>query len=309
MDRRTLEAEMARAASYDDWLAALTRYFAAHDLVFGHGTDNAADEAYWLLRHLQDWRDEPLAATPDPALLLAAAELAERRAVERVPLAYLLGEAWFAGLKFKVDSRVLIPRSPLAEVVEAGFAPWCRVAAGDRILDIGTGSGCLAIAAAVHCPGTRVDATDLSADALAVAAENVARHGVADRVRLFQADLFPPGAQRYRVIMSNPPYVPAREVAELPAEYGYEPASALAGGGSGLEPAERILRGAAPFLERDGILIVEVGAQAEALMAAHPRLELTWIEFERGGDGVFVVTAQELRRASWRATPTGEFSR
>jgi ribosomal protein L3 glutamine methyltransferase len=274
----------------------LTRYFSAHALEFGHGTDNPADEAYWLVRHLQQWSDAPLTAAPDPMLAPRAAELAEKRAVERVPLAYLVGEAWFAGLKFNVDARVLVPRSPLAEIIEAGFRPWCDVEPGDRILDIGTGSGCLAIAAAVHCRGALVDATDISADALAVAADNVALHGVADRVRLHRADLFPPADVRYRVIMSNPPYVPAGAVAGLPAEYGYEPRVALDGGTTGLEVAERILRGATRRLERDGVLLVEVGAGREEFDAAHPRLGVTWVELDRGGDGVFVVTAEELAR-------------
>ena len=294
MDRRTLEAELAEGASYEAWLAALARYFAAHDLVFGHGTDNADDEAYWLLAHALGWRDAALTETPDPALIPVLADFAERRAVQRLPMAYVLGEAWFAGLPFKVDARVLIPRSPVAELVEAQFRPWCRVQPGDRILDIGTGSGCIAIAAAVHCPGVFVDATDVSADALAVARENVARHGVEDRVRLWNADLFPRGGERYRVIISNPPYVPAKALPSLPAEYGHEPAIALEGGESGLEPTERILRAAARHLDPEGVLIVEVGAQARALTAAHPRLPATWIEFERGGDGVFVMTAEEL---------------
>jgi ribosomal protein L3 glutamine methyltransferase len=296
MDRRALESELARATSYAQWVAVLTQYFSAHDLAFGHGTDNPADEAYWLVRHLQSWRDEPLETAADRTLCKSAVDLAEKRTVERIPLAYLVGETWFAGLKFKVDSRALIPRSPLAEIIEASFAPWCAVKDGDRILDIGTGSGCLAIAAAVHCPGTSVDATDVSAAALAVAAENVAGHGVADRVRLFQADLFPPADARYRVIMSNPPYVPAGAIAELPAEYGYEPRVALDGGATGLAVAERILRGAGTRLERDGVLVVEVGAGWEAFSAAHPLLEVTWIELARGGDGVFVITAEELAR-------------
>jgi ribosomal protein L3 glutamine methyltransferase len=294
MDRRALESELARASSYEQWLAVLTRYFAAHDLEYGHGTDNPADEAYWLVRHLQRWRDEPLTVAPDTNLSRQAAELAEKRAVKRVPLAYLCGETWFAGLRFKVDPRVLIPRSPLAEVIEAGFNPWCKVKEGDRILDIGTGSGCLAIAAAVYCPGTLVDATDVSAEALAVAAENVALHDVADRVRLHEVDLFPPADVQYRVIMSNPPYVPAGAVAALPAEYGYEPSVALDGGTTGLEVALRILRGARPRLTRDGVLLIEVGAEREAFDALYPRLDVTWVELTRGGEGVFVVTAQDL---------------
>jgi ribosomal protein L3 glutamine methyltransferase len=295
MTRRTLQSALSLGESYEDWIAILTRYFADHDLVFGHGTDTASDEAFWLVRHLQGWRDEPLENAPDPALLPALAELAERRAAERIPLAYLLGEAWFAGLPFHVDSRVLIPRSPMAEIIEAGFAPWCRPAPGERILDIGTGSGCIAIAAALYCPQALVDATDVSAQALAVAAANVARHRVGERVRLFEADLFPPVAERYRVIISNPPYVPARELAGLPAEYGREPELALDGGVSGLEITKRILAGARRFLGPNGVLIVEVGDEAQALADAYPRLPLTWVEFERGGDGVFVITAEELR--------------
>jgi ribosomal protein L3 glutamine methyltransferase len=296
MDRRALESELADAASYQQWVAVLTRYFSAHDLEYGHGTGNPADEAYWLVRHMQRWSDEPLTAPPEPQLTRRIAELAEKRAVERVPLAYLVGETWFAGLKFKVDARALVPRSPLAEVIEAGFRPWCEISEGDRILDIGTGSGCLAIAAAVHCPGVLVDATDVSAEALALAAENVALHDVAERVRLHRADLFPPADMRYRVIMSNPPYVPTGAVAALPVEYGYEPSVGLDGGRTGLEVAERILRGARPRLERDGVLLVEVGAGWEAFDAAHPRLSLTWVEFRRGGDGVFVVTGEDLNR-------------
>jgi ribosomal protein L3 glutamine methyltransferase len=243
---------------------------------------------------MQRWRDEPLSVAPEPELARRTAELAEKRAIERVPLAYLFGETWFAGLKFKVDKRVLIPRSPLAEVIEASFNPWCKVKEGDRILDIGTGSGCLAIAAAVHCPGTLVDATDVSAEALAVAAENVALHEVTDRVRLHHADLFPPADVQYRVIMSNPPYVPAGDVAALPAEYRYEPSVALDGGRTGLDIALRILRGAGPRLTRDGILLVEVGAGWEAFDALRPRKDVTWVELTRGGEGVFVVTAEDL---------------
>jgi ribosomal protein L3 glutamine methyltransferase len=294
MERADLERRLTAVASYEECVAALAKFFVAHDVVFGHGTDNAGDEAFWLLKHLQDWRDGAWHEKPDRGLLAAAVEIAARRVTERKPLAYLLGEAWFAGLRFKVDPRVLVPRSPLAEVIERGFAPWCELAEGDRVLDIGTGSGCLAIAAAHYCPGASVDATDVSTDALAVAADNVALHGVEARVRLHHADLFPPGRQRYRVIMSNPPYVPAAEVPTLPAEYRHEPAIGLAGGASGFDPAVRMLHGAPERLTPDGVLLVEVGAGAAAFAAAHPRLPMIWLEFERGGDGVFAVTAAEL---------------
>jgi ribosomal protein L3 glutamine methyltransferase len=294
MERADLERRLTAAADYEECLAALAQFFTEHGLAFGHGTDNAADEAFWLLKHLQEWREGAWYEPPDRRLLAAAVEIAQRRAAERTPLAYLLGEAWFAGLRFKVNPRVLVPRSPFAEVIERGFAPWCDLTDGDRVLDIGTGSGCLAIAAARYCPGVLVDATDVSADALAVAAANVALHGMAGRVRLHQADLFPPGVERYRVIMSNPPYVPSHEVPTLPEEYLREPAIGLDGGPSGFDPAARILRGAARRLTPDGMLFVEVGAGAEAFAALYPRLPLIELELERGGEGVFAVGAADL---------------
>jgi ribosomal protein L3 glutamine methyltransferase len=190
---------------------------------------------------------------------------------------------------------VLVPRSPLAEVVERSFEPWCALRRGDRVLDIGTGSGCIAIAAAHYCPDVEVHATDISAAALEVAARNVERHGLADRVRLFEADLFPPLHERYRVIVSNPPYVPEGEVAELPQEYRHEPVVGLQSGADGFDAAVRILSGARDRLEADGVLFLELGAGADAFAAAHPKLPLIALEFERGGDGVLVTTAAELR--------------
>jgi len=295
MTRNDLEKRLLGARDCEAAVAALADFFTAHELVFGHGTDNASDEAFWLLRHVQRWRDDlDWSSPPGRDIALAALDLAVERVESRKPLAYLVGEAWFAGLRFAVDERVLVPRSPLAEVIERGLAPWCALRPGDRVLDIGTGSGCIAIAIAHHSGGVLVDATDVSAGALEVAAANVARHAVGERVVLHRADLFPPTDARYRVIVSNPPYVSAREMAELPPEYRHEPQLALAGGASGFEPAERILRGALSRLASDGCVFVEVGAGAEAFAAAHPRLSATWLTFDRGGDGVFVLTAAEL---------------
>ncbi len=294
MDARALERELLAAGSNEQWVAVLARAFDAHGLVFGHGTDNAADEAYWLLRHLQGYDDARFAAAPDPALAPQAAALASARIERRVPLAHLLGEAWFAGLPFTVDARVLVPRSPLAEVIEAGFRPWCDVRAGDRLLDVGTGSGCIAIAAAHYCPGTLVDATDTSPGALEVAAANVERHGLGGRVRLVEAALFPPGDARYRVIISNPPYVPDAELEALPPEYAAEPRGAFAGGPDGLDLVRQIVRGARGRLVPGGILLVEIGGGMQAFERAFPRLPVTWVELERGGDGVFVIAAEEL---------------
>jgi ribosomal protein L3 glutamine methyltransferase len=289
-----LKAALAAAPSRERWVALVSDYFSAHDLYYGHGTDCAGDEAFWLVWQLSGTPDDLAALPPAADLIAPLIEIARRRAEERVPLAYLLGVAWFAGLEFEVNPQVLIPRSPLAELIEQGFRPWCELKEGDRVLEVGTGSGCIAIAAAIHLPGIAVDATEIDAAALAVARANVARLGVADRVRLLEADLFPPDGVRYRVIISNPPYVPTAEVAALPPEYGHEPAAALDGGTDGLNAVRRLLAGAGQRLTADGILIVEVGLAADALMAAFPGVPWTWIEFEHGGDGVFLLTAEEL---------------
>jgi ribosomal protein L3 glutamine methyltransferase len=295
MMRTELQRRLLGARDCEAAVAALAEFFTAHGLEFGHGTDNASDEAFWVLRHVQRWRDDlDWSAPPERDSALAALDLATRRVESRKPLAYLTGEAWFAGLRFAVDERVLVPRSPLAETIERGFAPWCALRPGDRVLDIGTGSGCIAIAVARYCPDVLVDATDVSAGALEVAAENVARHSLAERVRLYRADLFPPTDTRYRVIVSNPPYVSTSEMAELPPEHRHEPALALEGGTSGFEPADRILTGAPSRLAPDGCVFIEVGGGAAAFAEAHPRLPATWLSFERGGDGVFVLTAAEL---------------
>jgi len=295
MSLEGLELGLRSARDCDEWIAALADFFASRGLAFGHGTDNASDEAFWLLRHLQGWREVDSAAPPPLEITQHALAIAERRVAERKPLAYLLNEAWFAGLQFYVDERVLVPRSPLAEVVERSFEPWCALRRGDRVLDIGTGSGCIAIAAAHYSPDVEVDATDISAAALGVAARNVERHELTDRVHLFEADLFPPHGERYRVIVTNPPYVPEAEVAELPQEYRHEPVIGLASGADGFDAAERILRGARDRLEADGVLFLELGAGADAFAVAHPQLPLIALEFERGGDGVLVTTAAEIR--------------
>jgi len=295
MNLQDLERRLRAVRGCDSWIAAVAEYFSAHDLAFGHGTDNASDEAFWLLRHLQDWREVDFSAPPAAALLPRALAIAAQRVELRKPLAYLINEAWFAGLRFYVDERVLVPRSPLAEVVEREFLPWCALESGDCVLDIATGSGCIAIAIAHHCPEATVDATDISAAALAVATRNVASHDLVARVRLYEADLFPAGERRYRVIVANPPYVPEAEVAELPLEYRHEPVIGLASGPTGFAHADRILRGAADRLTPDGVLFLELGAGADAFATAHPRLPLITLEFERGGDGVVVITAEEIR--------------
>jgi ribosomal protein L3 glutamine methyltransferase len=204
---------------------------------------------------------------------------------------------WFCGLEFEVDPRVIVPRSPIAELIGAGFAPWIAASRVQRILDIGTGSGCIAIACACALPAARVDAIDVSPDALQLARRNVARHGVGDRIRLLQGDVFEPVAgERYDIIVSNPPYVSAAEMDELPQEYRHEPALALEAGSDGLAVVRRILAAATAHLCDDGILVVEVGNSDERLERAYPRVSFTWLEFEQGGGGVFVLRRDELER-------------
>jgi len=295
MNPDQLKQALLDAPTRAEWVEQVAAWFAGHELYYGHGTDNPGDEAYWLVWQLSGNPDDLGALGPDAALAGQVAELARRRVEERIPMAYLLGTAWFAGLEFDVSPAVLIPRSPLAELVEQHFQPWCTLDAGDRVLEVGTGSGCIAIATAVHNPGITVDATENDPAALEVARVNVRRHGVGDRVRLLEADLFPREGQGYRVIMSNPPYVPSAAVAGLPPEYGHEPVQAFDGGSDGLGAVRRLLAGAGERLTDDGVLVVEVGLSAEALESAFPRVPWTWLEFERGGEGVFILSAAELK--------------
>ena len=289
-----LERALSRAGTGEAWVALIAQYFDRHELDFGHGTDNASDEAYWLLRSRQGWDDATWERAPDPALIPGLSEVVERRVTERMPLAYLLGEAWFAGLRLVVDKRVLIPRSPLAELIGRGFEPWCRLRDGDRSLALGTGSGCLAVAAAHYCPGVVVDAVDVSEGAIEVARTNVAANNLADRVRVIQSDLFAAVEGQYRVIVANPPYVPEARLDELPREYSHEPELALAGGPDGLSLVAEILAQAPRYLAPDGLLIMEVGEAQGAFATEYARLPVTWLEFEHGGHGVFVLTRDEL---------------
>lgn len=281
-----------------------TSRFNAEGLFFGHGTDNAVDEALWLVAHALHLS---LPLPPDfGACRLTTSErtavfdLLQRRIVERRPAAYLTGQARFAGIEFLVDERVMIPRSPLAELIEDQFAPWIDAERVHRLLDLCTGSGCIGLAAAIHLPDALVDLADLSAAALQVAQANLDRlarryEGLDERVRLFESDLFAALAgETYDLIVSNPPYVSAAELAALPAEYHHEPSLALAGGETGLEVVWRILRDAPQHLTAEGVLLVEVG-NAAALLEAHvPEVPFAWLEFERGGSGVFLLRREQL---------------
>ncbi len=274
--------------------------FNAAGLSFGHGTDNAFDEARVLLAHALhlpfDFADDYLAARLTASERAAVAGLFARRVESRKPAAYLTGEAWFAGLPFAVDERVLVPRSPLAEWIERGFSPWLEPDGVERILDLCTGSGCIAIACAMHFDNAEVDAVELSADALEVARANIARHELDEWVHLFHSDLFAALPEsRYQLIISNPPYVSEAELRSLAPEYGHEPEIGLLAGKEGLEVVVRILAQAADFLSDEGILVIEVGNSEALLCDCFPEVPFTWLEFERGGHGVLLLDAAQAR--------------
>lgn len=266
---------------------------------FGHGTGNARDEAAALVFHVLglDHADAVRAyRKPVPEADRRRIEsLLELRISGRRPLPYLTNEAWFAGLPFYVDERVLVPRSPFAELIGSRFEPWVEPAAVRRILELGTGSGCIAVALALAFPGSRVVATDISLDALAVAAVNVRRHALADRVDLVQADLFAGLEGRFDLIVTNPPYVPEGDLGTFPPEYGHEPRLALVSGADGMETPARILHHAARFLTPHGWLALEVGAGTGALEARFPTVPFLWPELLNGGEGIALVSAADLR--------------
>jgi ribosomal protein L3 glutamine methyltransferase len=223
--------------------------------------------------------------------------LLERRVRERIPAVYLTQRCWFAGLPIYVDQRVLIPRSPIAELIQQRFEPWLSGAPVRDILDLGTGSGCIAIACARAFPKARVDAVDAAEAALEVARINIRRHRLSRRVRALRSDHFDQlGGRSYDIIVSNPPYVGRREFAALPAEYRHEPRGALEAGADGLASVRIILRDAPARLRPGGVLIVEVGNSEEAVRRAFPRLPFVWLSFERGGGGVFLIERERLQR-------------
>lgn len=269
-------------------------------LFFGHGSDNAYDEAAYLILHTLHLPPDGLEPFLDAALTLpeidAVLAIIARRVKERLPAAYLTHEAWLADHRFYVDERVIVPRSFVAELLNEQMAPWIEdPEAMDSVLDLCTGSGCLAILAALAFPYATVDAVDISRDALEVAHRNVEDYGMRERVNLIESDLFAKlDGRQYDLIISNPPYVNAESVAGLPPEYLHEPELALGSGEDGLDTTRVILREAAKHLKPNGILAVEVGHNRAALEAAYPDLLFTWLEVAAGDDFVFLLHRDDL---------------
>ncbi len=287
-----------------DFIRWGSSHFAGAGLSFGHGEDNSLDESIALVCAALDLPRDFESFYWDTNLTESerekVASLFQGRIEERKPLAYLTNEAWFAGLCFYVDERVLIPRSPIAELIENGFEPWLKGTYPETILDLCTGGGCIAVACVYAFQGVHVDAVDISDAALEVASKNVEDHGVMDFVTLVKSDLFENVDQgkKYDIIVSNPPYVDAIDMDVLPEEYRHEPVIGLEAGEDGLDIVRRILADAIKYLSNDGILIVEVGNSQQSLMEAYPEVPFYWIEFERGGHGVFILTSKQLRKLS-----------
>ena len=288
----------AELATIIDFIRYGASRFGAAGLTFGHGHDNALDEATQLVLHVLHLPHDTGPAYGQARLVedekQAILALFQRRIQERIPACYLTGEAWFAGLSFKSDPRALVPRSPIAELIETSFQPWLGDREVHRVLDLCTGSGCIGIATAHYHPDWQVDCVDLSDDALALAAENVARLEV-HNVRLLKSDLFAAlGGEVYDLIVSNPPYVTHAETDALPAESAHEPELGLRAGDDGLDLVLEILRDAPAHLSADGLLVCEVGEAEHALVRLLPELPFAWVEFKVGQMGIFVISRDEL---------------
>lgn len=275
--------------------------FEKASLYYGHGTDNALDEAAYLaffaLKKSPDYSDEALDINLSKDEISMVNTLFQKRIETRQPAAYLTHEAWFAGLPFFVNENVLVPRSPIAELIEEQFQPWIAVENIHRVLDLCTGSGCIAIACAMAFPSAEVDAADISKEAIKVAEKNREKYQLTDRLTIIESDLFSNlQGRRYDLIVSNPPYVDAEDMANLPDEYTHEPELGLTAGDDGLDLVIPMLRDAKHHLNPEGVLIVEVGNSEEALAAKFPEVPFMWLSFEYGGDGVFMLDANEVNK-------------
>ncbi len=273
--------------------------FKQSELFYGHGNSTAIDEAAYLVLYTLNLEPDTHSVYFSSKLTdnekHAVTDIIFRRAKEKIPAAYLTNESWFAGLSFYVDERVLVPRSPIAELIQNHYEPWVDETKVHQILDLCTGSGCIAIANAYYFPDAEVDAVDISEDALDVALQNIEKHELVDRVNIIQSDLFSNlKGKQYDIIVSNPPYVDAEDMACLPVEYLSEPEVGLAAGEDGLELVIPMLEQASEHLLSGGILIIEVGNSEFALQMHYPDLPFYWLEFEHGGHGIFLLTKDQL---------------
>jgi ribosomal protein L3 glutamine methyltransferase len=300
LDKIFVDEAVTELRTIGDMLRWAVSRFNDANIYYGHGTDNAWDEAIALVFHSlhlpEEIGQQVMLSNLTSSEKHKIVELIIRRVRERLPAAYLTNKANFAGLEFYVDERVLVPRSPIAEMINNGFSPWLYTKSVNRVMDLCTGSGCIAIACAYLFEDAEVDALDISEDALEVAQINIESLGVMNRVFPMQSDLFSsiPKGPQYDLIVSNPPYVDAEDIGDMPEEYHHEPAIGLASGRDGLEITKRILANAADYLTPEGILVVEVGNSMVHLMEQFPEVPFTWVEFEQGGDGVFVLTRDQL---------------
>jgi ribosomal protein L3 glutamine methyltransferase len=287
--------QLSTIRDYVRWAAS---QFEQAGLFYGHGTDNAWDDAAALVLqsvYLQ-WNvaAEAWAANLTLAEQTMLIERVNTRVALKTPVPYLTGQAWFCGLQFEVNHDVLIPRSPIGELIEKGFEPWL-MSSPTRILDMCSGSGCIGIACAYGFEWAEVDLAEISTAAIVVAERNIVKHGLSDRVRTIQSDCFNSIEPcEYDLIVSNPPYVNSEDLAAMPSEFHNEPSLALGSGEDGLDFTRRFLRQAASYLSDEGVLVVEVGNSWPALEKAFPKIPFTWVEFERGGHGVFVLSKHDL---------------
>ena len=283
-----------------DWVRFAASEFERNELYFGHGTDNPWDEAMLLVTASLHMPFSISAEQAQCRLITeekqVVAQRIERRINERIPVSYLINQAWFAGLPFYVDERVLVPRSPLAEVIHRYLPEWFDDRVPERILDLCCGSGCIGIASLQVYPDAQVDLADLSRDALDVAEINIDRHNLWHQVAAIESDLFDGLVPSYDLILSNPPYVDAEDLADMPAEYHHEPEMGLGSGDDGLDITRRILMQASSYLNEGGVLVVEVGNSWIHLDETFPGVPFRWLEFENGGDGVFMFTKEELEQ-------------
>lgn len=296
IDIQTLSNELSTMIDFMRWGAS---EFVAADLSFSHGMSSPLDESvYLVLRSLNLPVDTPdvywqsKLTTSEKEVVITNLR---KRIDQKIPAAYIIKEGWFAGLQFYVDERVLVPRSPIAELVEAQFTPWVNPDEVESVLDLCTGSGCIGIACAYAFPMAEVDLADISKDALDVARLNVEQHDAEQRVTVIESDLFQGlEGKKYDIIVSNPPYVDAEDIAGMSDEFQHEPELGLSSGNDGLDCTRKILAEAADYLNDEGILVLEVGNSQYALVNEYPELPFQWVDFERGGDGVFILTKTQL---------------